>query len=65
MQLSVEKYQAISVNRGANLDSIDVPLNSREILKMHFYNIREMRSEDQRLKAIELLVKLAKVYEES
>ena len=65
MQLSVEKYQAISVNRGANLDSLDVPLNSSEVLKIHFYNIREMRSEDQRLKAIKLLVKLAKVYEES
>ena len=30
MQLSVKLYQAISVDRGANLDTIDVPLNSRQ-----------------------------------
>lgn len=65
MQLSVEKYQAISINRGANLDSLDVPLNSSEVLKIHFDTIREMRSEDQRLKAIKLIVKLAMLYEES
>ncbi|MHC4637577.1 MAG: hypothetical protein ACYTBV_08760 [Planctomycetota bacterium] len=65
MQLSVEKYQAISIGRGANLDSLDVPLNSSEILKKNFYNIREMVSEERRLKAIELLIKLAKVYEEA
>ncbi|MHC4624915.1 MAG: beta-N-acetylhexosaminidase family protein [Planctomycetota bacterium] len=65
MQLSVKKYQAISVNRGANLDNLDAPLNSREVLKMHFDTIREMSSEDQRLKAIELIVQLAKLYGES
>ena len=33
MQLSVERYQAIAVERGANLDTIDVPLNNRPWLK--------------------------------
>jgi hypothetical protein len=29
MQLSVPRYQAISVDRGANLDTLDAPLNNR------------------------------------
>lgn len=29
MQLSVDRYRAIAVGRGANLDTIDVPLNNR------------------------------------
>ena len=29
MQLSVEKYKAISVDRGAMLDTLDYPLNNR------------------------------------
>ncbi len=33
MQLSVKLYQAIAVDRGANLDTIDVPLNDRLWLK--------------------------------
>ena len=33
MQLSVEKYQAIAVGRGANLDEIDKPLNHSVELK--------------------------------
>ena len=36
MQLSVEKYGAIDVNRGANLDELDVPLNNRVWLKRSF-----------------------------
>ena len=47
MQLSVERYKAISVGRGANLDTIDVPLNNRRWLKqrerdvsfVHFHSI--------------------------
>jgi len=57
MQLSVEKYQAISINRGANLDSLDVPLNRSEDLKKHFNAIRNIKSEHQRLKTIEQIVK--------
>ena len=33
MQLSVKLYQAIAVDRGANLDTIDLPLNDRLWLK--------------------------------
>ena len=29
MQLSVPRYKAIAVDRGANLDTLDVPLNNR------------------------------------
>ena len=29
MQLSVPLYDAIAVDRGANLDTLDVPLNDR------------------------------------
>ena len=36
MQTSVPKYQAISVDRGATLDTIDVPLNNRLWLEERF-----------------------------
>ncbi len=39
MQLSVSKYQAISLGRGANLDSIDFALNDRLWLKNEFAKI--------------------------
>src|SRR5213082_399745 len=39
MQLSVPRYQAISVDRGANLDTIDMPLNNRGWLKQQFAEI--------------------------
>jgi hypothetical protein len=35
MQLSVPRYQAIALGRGANLDAIDHPLNNRAWLKQH------------------------------
>jgi hypothetical protein len=45
MQLSVPRYQAIALGRGANLDAIDFPLNDRvwiesEIKADHFDSIR-------------------------
>src|SRR5205085_12171494 len=49
MQLSVPKYQAISVDRGANLDTIDMPLNSRVWLKREFGEIRALKTEAERL----------------
>ncbi|MHC4618553.1 MAG: hypothetical protein ACYTEQ_12460 [Planctomycetota bacterium] len=55
MQLSVEKYQAISIQRGANLDSIDKPFFNRKRLIEEFDKIRKMTSEDQRLEAIKQL----------
>ncbi len=56
MQLSVPRYQAIALERGANLDSIDVPLNNRPWLKERFAEIRKLASEAERLRAIEEIV---------
>jgi hypothetical protein len=53
MQLSVERYKAISVGRGANLDTIDVPLNNRLWLKRRFAELRKLDGEADRLKGIE------------
>jgi len=52
MQLSVRRYQAISVGRGANLDEIDKPLNHAPNLKNRFDEIRKLSSEPERLAAI-------------
>lgn len=52
MQLSVKKYQAIMVRRGANLDNIDKPLNARRDLKRDFIKILSLQSEKERLDAI-------------
>jgi hypothetical protein len=52
MQLSVEKYQAISVHRGANLDRIDKPLNNSENLKKQFAQIHNLQNEEERLARI-------------
>jgi hypothetical protein len=56
MQLSVERYQAISVGRGANLDTVDVPLNNRLWLKRRFDELRRLDSEADRLRGIDALV---------
>ena len=56
MQLSVPKYQAIGVDRGANLDLIDVPLNNREWLERSFADIEALNVEASRLKAIDALL---------
>jgi hypothetical protein len=42
MQLSVVKYQAIDVGRGANLDEVNVPLNNRVWLKSRFAELRKL-----------------------
>lgn len=53
MQLSVERYHAISIGRGATLDTLDVPLNNRPWLEYRFAAIRKLSSEADRLKAID------------
>jgi len=53
MQLSVPKYFAKEVSRGANLDNIDVPLNNRPRLKEMFDEIRKLDSEKERLARID------------
>jgi hypothetical protein len=59
MQLSVEKYKAISVDRGASLDTLDYPLNNRFWLKGRFAQIHKLPTEDERLKAIDEIVQRA------
>jgi hypothetical protein len=50
MQLSVPKYQAISLGRGANLDSIDFALNDRVWLENEFAKIdKAPRNEQARM----------------
>ncbi len=56
MQLSVERYQAIAIGRGANLDLIDFPLNNAPWLSRQFAEIRAMTSETDRLKRIDEIV---------
>jgi hypothetical protein len=56
MQLSVKRYHAIDVGRGANLDTVDVPLNDRVWLKDRFAEIRQLGSEAEKIKALEAIV---------
>jgi hypothetical protein len=53
MQLSVKRYQAIDVGRGANLDTIDRPLNNRAWLKARFAEIRKTATGAESLKQID------------
>ena len=55
MQLSTEKYQG-QPGRGANLDTLDTPLNNRTWLKMKFAEIRQMPDEKNRQNAINEIV---------
>ncbi|MGH7968414.1 MAG: hypothetical protein ACREIC_06755, partial [Limisphaerales bacterium] len=56
MQLSVEKYKAIAVDRGACLDTLDYPLNDRVWLKEQFAKIRKLPSEPERAQALNAIV---------
>jgi len=56
MQLSVPRYQAIGVRRGANLDGIDYALNSRVWLKARFAEIRALTAEPERLAKLDEIV---------
>jgi hypothetical protein len=55
-QLSVEKYQAIAVGRGASSDTADVPLNNRWWLEEQFVRIAALPDEKARLAAIDEIV---------
>ncbi|MGP8247293.1 MAG: hypothetical protein ACLQVN_22615 [Bryobacteraceae bacterium] len=57
MQLSVERYQALAIDRGANLDAIDFALNNRVWLENRFAQIRAMTSEADRIAKIDELVR--------
>jgi hypothetical protein len=52
-QLSVDKYKALAVSRGASLDTADVPLNSRHWLEGQFAELRKLSSESARQEGIE------------
>ena len=56
MQLSVERYKAIAVGRGANLDTVDFPLNNRPWLKQRFAELRQGGDEAARLKWLDEIV---------
>src|SRR5262245_5900916 len=56
MQLSVEKYQAIAVGRGANLNTIDFPLNNRIWLKQQFSEIRKPMTERERAERLDEII---------
>ena len=60
MQLSVWKYQAIRLNRGANLDSIDEALNERKRIVRRFVLLRKLGSEEERLGGIAKIVESLK-----
>ena len=57
MQLSVDKYAAIAVDRGASLDTLDFPLNNRRWLEDRFGKIQKLTAEAERLKAIDEIVR--------
>ena len=56
LQLSVTKYGASGIERGANLDRVDIPLNDRVWLQKKFAEIRNMPDETQRRAALENIV---------
>lgn len=56
MQLSVDRYQAIEVGRGANFDEIDVPLNNRVWLKNQFTGLAKL-DEAAKLRGIDEIVR--------
>ncbi len=56
MQLSVKKYKAIAVDRGANLDSIDDPITDRAWIAQESKRIAALPDEADRIKAIDEIV---------
>ena len=56
-QLSVERYRAIAVGRGATLDSFETPLNNRGWLLARFAEVAALGSEAERLAAIDRIVR--------
>jgi hypothetical protein len=57
MQSSVSRYGAISVDRGASLDTIDYPLNNRRWLAARFKILRELSTDDERLAGLNEIVR--------
>jgi hypothetical protein len=59
MQLSVPLYGALATPRGANLDTVDLPLNNAGWLKKQFAGIRKLPDEKARLAAIDRVARWA------
>lgn len=57
MQSSVARYQAISVDRGASLDTVDYPVNNRRWLAARFKKLRELSTDDERLAGLNDIVR--------
>ena len=56
MQLSFDLYHANRRRRAASLDTMDFPLNDRGWLKKRFAEIRQLPSEPDRLREIDVIV---------
>ena len=56
-QLSVERYRAIAVGRGATLDSFETPLNNDGWLRARFAEATALASDAERLAAIDRIVR--------
>ena len=56
MQLSVPRYAARGIGRGANLDLIDEPLNNAPWLREQFAAIRQQPTEQDRLSAVAVVL---------
>ncbi|HWS00293.1 MAG TPA: hypothetical protein VN249_06725, partial [Prolixibacteraceae bacterium] len=54
-QTSVEKYKAKSLNRGAILDYLDLPMNNRWWLEDEFAGIQKLSTEAEKLKRLEVI----------
>ncbi|MBL8025073.1 MAG: hypothetical protein JNL74_01610 [Fibrobacteres bacterium] len=54
-QISVAKYEALAWNRGAFLDTIDLPLNNKAWLLHELEKVESMKSEEERLKALKAI----------
>jgi hypothetical protein len=52
----VDRYKAIAVSRGANLDTTDFPLNNRVWLEASFAQLRQLVKEEARLAAIDAIL---------
>lgn len=57
MQLSVQKYKAIAIDRGACLDTLDFPLNNRRWLEHEFADIQSIQNESGRIDALDRIVR--------
>lgn len=53
MQLSVERYKAEAVSRGANLDTLDAPITNLPWLRRRIKQTRELSSEQEQMKAVQ------------